>query len=60
MLDKGQLRSDYARRGVKLHRQTEPSLSFVFFNMDDPVVGGYTPEKIALRRAMVMGYDRRG
>jgi ABC-type transport system substrate-binding protein len=25
--------------------------------MDDPVVGGYTPEKIALRRAIGMGYD---
>ena len=25
--------------------------------MDDPVVGGYTPEKIALRRAISMGYD---
>jgi len=59
VLEKNQLRADYTRRGIKLHRQTEPSLSFVFFNMDDPVVGGYTPEKIALRRAMVMGYDRR-
>ena len=56
---KSRLRSEYAKRGITLHRQTEPSLSFVFFNMDDPVVGGYTPEKIALRRAMVMGYDRR-
>ena len=41
-----------------LHRQTEPSLSFTFFNLDDPVVGGYTPEKIALRRAMILGFDR--
>ena len=53
------LKPDYARRGVGLHRQIEPSLSFVFFNMDDPVVGGYAPEKIALRRAMIMGYDRK-
>ena len=59
VLEKGRLRPEYAKRGVRLHRQTEPSLSFVFFNMDDPVVGGYTPEKIALRRAMVMGYDRK-
>jgi ABC-type transport system substrate-binding protein len=59
VLDKDRLRPEYAKRGIKLHRQTEPSLSFVFFNMDDPVVGGYTPAKIALRRAMIMGYDRR-
>jgi hypothetical protein len=26
--------------------------------MDDPVVGGFTPEKIALRRAIALGYDR--
>jgi ABC-type transport system substrate-binding protein len=52
------LKPEYARRGVRLHRQIEPSLQFTFFNLDDPVVGGYTPEKIALRRAIGMGYDR--
>jgi oligopeptide transport system substrate-binding protein len=26
--------------------------------MEDPVVGGYTPEKIALRRAISFGFDR--
>ena len=25
--------------------------------MDDPVLGGYTPDRIALRRAIGMGYD---
>ena len=25
--------------------------------MEDPVVGGYTPDKIALRRAVSMGYN---
>jgi ABC-type transport system substrate-binding protein len=25
--------------------------------MDDPVVGGYTPERVALRRAISLGYD---
>jgi ABC-type transport system substrate-binding protein len=49
---------EYTKRGVVLHRQIEPSLSFTFFNMDDPVVGGYTPEKIALRRAIIMGFNR--
>jgi len=58
VLTDGKLRPEYAKRGVVLHRQTEPSLSFTFFNLDDPVVGGYTPEKIALRRAMILGFDR--
>ena len=51
------LKGAYAKKGIRLHRMTEPSLSFTFFNMDDPVVGGYTPEKIALRRAIVMAYN---
>jgi ABC-type transport system substrate-binding protein len=52
------LRPEYAKRGVRLHRQIEPSLQFTFFNLDNPVVGGYGPEKIALRRAIAMAYDR--
>jgi oligopeptide transport system substrate-binding protein len=55
----GTLLPDYVKRGIVLHRQIEPSLSFTFFNMDDPVVGGYTPERIALRRAMILGYNRK-
>jgi ABC-type transport system substrate-binding protein len=58
VLVNGKLKPEYVKRGVVLHRQIEPSLSFTFFNLDDPVVGGYTPEKIALRRAIAMGYDR--
>jgi ABC-type transport system substrate-binding protein len=27
------------------------------FNMEDPVVGGYTPEKVALRRAISFAFD---
>jgi ABC-type transport system substrate-binding protein len=59
VLAKDKLLPEYVKRGIVLHRQTEPSLSFTFFNMDDPVVGGYTPDKIALRRAIAMGYDRK-
>ena len=31
-------------------------LTYAYFNMDDPVIGGYTPEKIALRRAINLAY----
>ncbi len=58
VLDGDALKPQLARRGVRLHRQVEPSMGFTFFNLDDPVVGGYTPEKIALRRAISLGYDR--
>jgi oligopeptide transport system substrate-binding protein len=59
VLDGDKLKPDLAKAGVKLQRQVEPSLGFFFFNLDDPVVGGYTPEKVALRRAIVMAQDRK-
>jgi ABC-type transport system substrate-binding protein len=58
VLDGDTLKPPLARRGIVLHRQSDPSLSFFFFNMDDPVVGGYEPAKIALRRAITLAYDR--
>jgi oligopeptide transport system substrate-binding protein len=58
VLDGDRLKAPFAQRGIRLHRQVEPSLSFTFFNLDDPVVGGYAPAEIALRRAILMGYDR--
>jgi ABC-type transport system substrate-binding protein len=51
------LEPDYAREGVTLHRVTQPALAYTYFNMEDPVVGGYTPDRIALRRAMIMGFN---
>ncbi|HSV18800.1 MAG TPA: ABC transporter substrate-binding protein [Casimicrobiaceae bacterium] len=58
VLDGEALRPLYAHKGVKLHRQVDPAMSFYFFNMDDAVVGGYTPEKVALRRAIGLAFDR--
>jgi ABC-type transport system substrate-binding protein len=60
VLDGEKLRPELARRGVVLHRLPEPTLGFFFFNLDDPVVGGYEPAKIALRRAISLAYDREG
>jgi ABC-type transport system substrate-binding protein len=57
LLPGGQLRSDLARRGVRHIRYVVPALIFTYFNMDDPVVGGDAPAKIALRRAIGMGFN---
>jgi ABC-type transport system substrate-binding protein len=51
------LKPQFAKVGVLLERDVQPSITFAYFNMEDPVVGGYTPEKIALRRAIGMGYN---
>ena len=58
VLQNGTLAPALAKRGIALHRQPEPSLGFFFFNLDDPLIGGYEPAKIALRRAIAMAYDR--
>ena len=34
-----------------------PTTWYTYFNMDHPVVGGYTPDKVALRRAIALGYN---
>jgi ABC-type transport system substrate-binding protein len=53
----GKLRPEYAARGVRVERVTQPSLRWTYFNMEDPVVGGYEKEKIALRRAIAMAFN---
>ncbi len=53
----GRLAPYLVRRGVQLDRQMAPTTAHTFFNFDDPLVGGYTPEKIALRRAVMLAYD---
>jgi ABC-type transport system substrate-binding protein len=51
------LNAYYAEQGVTLHRATQPALAYTYFNMEDPVVGGMAPERIALRRAIIMGFN---
>jgi ABC-type transport system substrate-binding protein len=58
MIDsKGALLPEYAARGMRLERATELAVTFAYFNMEDPVVGGYSPEKVALRRAICSAYN---
>ena len=56
-LPDGKLRPDLAARGVRHEALLRPNTRWTYFNMEDPVVGGYSPEKIALRRAIGLGYD---
>ena len=59
MLSDGKLRPEYAARGIRHIRYAVPALQYTYFNMEDPVVGGYTPDKIALRRAIGLGFVAR-
>jgi ABC-type transport system substrate-binding protein len=48
----GKLAPSLAKRGMQMRRQVNSDQTYVYFNMEDSVVGGYTPEKVALRRAI--------
>ncbi len=50
------LQPDLAAQDIRLFRANELDVTYTTFNFRDPIVGGYTPEKIALRRAISMGY----
>lgn len=58
----------FSKRTKRMNRQARkagygyravPLLDLIFraFNMEDPVVGGYSPEKIALRKAIALAID---
>jgi ABC-type transport system substrate-binding protein len=50
------LAPNLVRKGIQMEQVPALDITYNFFNMNDPVVGGYTPEKVALRRAMSLGY----
>jgi ABC-type transport system substrate-binding protein len=54
----GKLAPSLARQGIRMWRvpDTELVISGIF-NMEDPVVGGYGPARVALRRAVSLAYD---
>jgi ABC-type transport system substrate-binding protein len=51
------LKPGMQKNGVKLSRFVDPEVTYHYWNMTDPVVGGLSKEKIALRRAMAMAYN---
>jgi ABC-type transport system substrate-binding protein len=54
----GELAPVLKAQGVSRHNELSPDLTYYLFNLEHPVLGGYTAEKVALRRAIVMGHDR--
>lgn len=51
------LRPELARRGLVLTAFPVLQTYYMWMNMDDPLIGGYSKEKVALRRAIALGYD---
>jgi ABC-type transport system substrate-binding protein len=46
-----------ARRGIYAVRYPRADASMSYFAMENPVVGGYTPAKVALRRAIALAVN---
>jgi ABC-type transport system substrate-binding protein len=53
----GHVAPNLARKGIQAARQINSDIAIAYFNMEDPIVGGYTPEKVALRRAISLSMD---
>ena len=53
----GKLAPNLAKQGIVGYRTVGPEGVLTVYNMDDPLVGGYTPDKVALRRAINLGVD---
>jgi ABC-type transport system substrate-binding protein len=53
----GKVAPNLARQGIRGYRVIQPDSTFTYFNMDDAIVGGTTPDKVALRRAISLGID---
>jgi ABC-type transport system substrate-binding protein len=47
------------KRGIVMEQTPALDLAFSYFNMEDAIVGGYEPQKVALRRAISLAYSTR-
>ncbi|QPF76136.1 bicyclomycin resistance protein [Roseateles sp. DAIF2] len=53
----GKVAPNLAKRGIQGFRIVGPESTMTVFNMEDPVVGGMAPERVALRRAISLAID---
>jgi ABC-type transport system substrate-binding protein len=56
-LPNGRPAPNLVKKHIQIERAPQIDVAFLVYNVDNPIVGGYTPDKIALRRAIALGYD---
>lgn len=62
MTEDGRLRPEFVRRGIRLDRSVDPEITYTYFNVQETIagqpnpLGGFSKERIALRRAIAMAY----
>jgi ABC-type transport system substrate-binding protein len=52
-----QLAPNLAKRGIAMLRYARADVAVSYFGMEHPLVGGTTPDKVALRRAIALAVD---
>jgi ABC-type transport system substrate-binding protein len=57
VIQDGKLKPELAARGMQLYRFPVLQTYYMWMNMENPVIGGYTKDKIALRRAISLSYN---
>jgi ABC-type transport system substrate-binding protein len=60
VIPNNQLAPNLAKKGIQMVRYPRADVAVSYFGMEHPVVGGYEPHKVALRRAIALavGVDR--
>jgi ABC-type transport system substrate-binding protein len=53
----GTLAPYLVKQGIRLQTSLQADMGMSFFFMQHPLVGGYTPQKVALRRAVGLAFD---
>ncbi|MDO9073761.1 MAG: ABC transporter substrate-binding protein [Rubrivivax sp.] len=53
----GKVAPNLAKQGIRGKRVLVSDVVMTYYNMEDPVIGGYTPERVALRRALNLAID---
>jgi ABC-type transport system substrate-binding protein len=51
------LAPNLVKQGIRMARTPLVDSAFTYFAMENPVVGGYAPAQVALRRALALAYD---
>ena len=57
VIPNNQLAPNLAKKGIQIVRYPRADVAVSYFGMENSVVGGYTPEKVALRRAISLAID---
>ncbi len=52
-----ELAPNLKKQGILMDRYRRADIAFTYFDMKDPMIGGNTPDKVALRRAISLSRD---